>query len=253
MNYLRKITWVLLLLGIWQFCIGQANIPKKILFCGNSYTYFWNLPQSVMVLADSKDFDFDIRQSTSGGTNLGQHWRGEKGLNTVNKIKEGKYDIVILQDHSMQAINHPDSLLYYGQRLADLAKESGAKPFIYMTWAREWDPYMQEEITRKYTELAQKVNGQLVPVGLAWKRAHELRPDLVLYDEDGSHPSPLGTYLTACMFYSALTGDSPLGLPHRIISTDEDGEKLYLNIQSRETTQFLQKVAEEIINKKGDN
>ena len=105
---------------------------------------------------------------------------------------------------------------------------------------------------RSYTKLAKTINARIVPVGLAWQRSRELRPDLDLFDPDGSHPSTVGTYLTACVFFGVLTGQSPVGLPHRIISNDKDGEKLYLNIQSKETALFCQKVAEEIISKMAD-
>jgi hypothetical protein len=32
------------------------------------------------------------------------------------------------------------------------------------------------------------------------------RPDINLYDSDGSHPSLEGTYLAACTFFTVLTG-----------------------------------------------
>lgn len=35
-----------------------------------------------------------------------------------------------------------------------------------------------------------------------------------LYQEDGSHPSPEGTYLVACVLYAVLTGESPVGLSY---------------------------------------
>jgi hypothetical protein len=148
----------------------------------------------------------------------------------------------------MRAIKHPDSLLYFGELFGEAIKESGAKPYVYMTWARVYDPYMQEQITNTYRALAKSIDAEVVPVGPAWQRALELRPGLPLYDPDGSHPSPMGTYLTACVFYGVLTGDSPIGLPKRIITKDADGEKLYLNIQSAEDALFCQKVADEILN-----
>ena len=249
----KKTLGVVLFISAFLISFGQSSNPKKVLFVGNSYTYFWNLPQSVMTFAKGQGINIEARQSTSGGTNLGQHWRGEKKLKTVDKIKEGNFDMIILQDHSKRAIDHPDSLLHYGKLLGKLIKKSGAKPYVYMTWGREWDSTMQAPITKEYVKLAKKINATIVPVGPTWQRARELRPELVLYDEDGSHPSALGTYLTACVFYGVLTQTSPVGLPKRIISKDGDGEKLYLNIQSAETALFCQKVAEEIINKWKNN
>ena len=220
---------------------------KQVLFIGNSYTYFWNLPQTVMAMADSQGIPLVTKQSTAGGANLGQHWNYEKDLASPDLILQGEFDYVVLQDHSMRAIQHPDSLMHYGKLFGDLIKKKGAQGLLYMTWAREWDPYMQEAITEKYYELATQINARVVPVGLAWEQARKLRPGFELYDPDGSHPSPLGTYLTACVFYGILTGESPIGLPSRIVSEDLNGEKTYLNIQAKNDVLFCQKVADEIL------
>ena len=106
---------------------------------------------------------------------------------------------------------------------------------------------MQDPIVEKYTELGKKINAEVIPVGLAWQMARSLRPDLKIFDDDGSHPSALGTYLSACVFFAVLTDQSPIGLPNRLITTDKDGEKLYINIQSAENALFCQKVAAQTI------
>lgn len=244
MNTFLKTCWCITILLIAQNLIAQETAAKRVLFVGNSYTYFWNLPQHVAGFSEGQ---LQTAQSTAGGSNLGQHWRYEKGLTSIDKIKAGNWDMVVLQDHSRRAIDHPDSLMHFGKLLGELIHQTGAKPYVYMTWARKWDPFMQDPITKKYIELAEAINAEVVPVGLAWQKSRQLRPDLELYDEDGSHPSPLGTYLSACVFYGVLTGKSPIGLPKRIISTDKDGEKLYLNIQSENTALFCQKVAQAVL------
>lgn len=233
--------------------LAQEAVPKKVLFVGNSYTYFWNLPQTVQAMAKTNKVDLTTRQSTSGGVHWGHHWRGERNLNTQSIIKEGDFDALVLQNHSMSTFNRVDSMFHYGQRLSKLGKKKGAQIFLYMTWGREWNPYMQATITKEYTRLAKKLKAKIVPVGPAWERARQLRPNFPLYDEDGSHPSSLGTYLSACVFYGILTNQSPVGLPNRLISKDIDGEKIYLTIQSSESATFCQQVAEDIINKYRNN
>jgi len=247
-----KMTRLLLIFSL--ICIFTGSVfsqntdPKKVLFVGNSYTYFWNLPQHVAAMAEDQGRPISTAQSTAGGVTWGQHWRGEKDLRTRNIIKEGDYDIVVIQNHSMRAINAPDSLMYYGKLLNELIKISGAQTMLYMTWSREWDPFMIKEINEKYQELGRVINAPVAPVGLVWDKALEMRPGLGLYDADGSHPSALGTYLISCVFYSILTRDSPVGISHRLIMKDENGEKLYLNIQSKEDALFCQKVVESVVN-----
>lgn len=226
---------------------AQSADTCKVLFVGNSYTYFWNLPQQLNAMAASRNIPLQAYQSTAGGTNLGQHWRSEKKLRSRQIIQEKDFDIIILQDHSMRAIEAPDSLIIFGQKMTDLIKSRNAQPYLYMTWARIWDPYMQKPIQKAYEVLGKETGAIVVPVGLAWEKARQLRPDLPLYDPDGSHPSPLGTYLTACVFFQVLTGESPIGLPQRLATTDKNEEKLYLNIQSEAAALFCQKVAAEVV------
>lgn len=248
MPSLQSCICLLLVFGLSSAFAQQVSPPQSVLFVGNSYTYFWNLPQQVETIAKEQGINMTCRQSTIGGANLGQHWRKERELQSVDLILSGKFDAVILQDHSMRVIEFPDSLQYYGGLLGELAKKQDAKVYLYMTWAREWDPYMIEPIQKEYNKLAQTLEAIIIPVGPAWAKARKLRPDLRLYDPDGSHPSNIGTYLTACVMYATLTGASPAGLPHRLISEDKDGEKLYLNILSQGDALFCQKVAEEIAN-----
>jgi len=248
---LSKNTLVCLFILIVSFpTFAQQEVPEKILFVGNSYTYFWNLPQTVQAMAAEKKIDMTTRQSTSGGTHWGHHWRGERNLKTQNLIQSGNFDAVVLQNHSMSTFNRADSMFYFGEKLSDLAKNEGAKIYLYMTWAREWNPIMQKTITEQYTKLAKELNAQIIPAGPAWALARQLRPNFPLYDDDGSHPSALGTYLTACLFYGVLTKQSPVGLPNRLTAFDKDGEKIYLTIHSKESALFCQEIAKEILQQK---
>lgn len=232
-----------------HLAFAQTGDKERILFVGNSYTYFWNLPQQINTMAEESGLHLHAFQSTSGGANMGHHWRGERDLKTREIIATGQYDAIVFQGHSMSTIEYRDSLLHYASALADEIPSDVVKRYVYMTWAREWNPIMQDTIVEGYEDLAAAIGAEVVPVGLAWQMARQLRPDIQLYDVDGSHPSALGTYLTACVFYGALTGQSPVGLPHRLVTNDKDGEVLYLNIQSRGMAEFCQRVAQATLQK----
>ena len=55
----------------------------------------------------------------------------------------------------------------------------------------------------------QRCRHAVAPVGRAWAEALRREPGLELWDGDGMHPSRLGSYLTACVFYAILTGRDP--------------------------------------------
>lgn len=221
-----------------------AQKAEKVLFVGNSYTYFWNLPQTVETMVRSLDQQMETAQSTSGGTSWLDHWEGNKNLKSQSIIKDKDWDLVVLQNHSRSTLDNLEQFNDYGERFIKLVAQENATPILYMTWAREFNPLMQSTITAGYLYLAEKHKLDVVPVGLIWEKVRELRPDLKLYDPDQSHPSPIGTYLTGLAFTKYLTGKDISPVPNRLISQDYNGEKLYLNILPPNDADFLKEVVQ---------
>jgi len=50
---------------IW-FLIPSFIFGQKVLFVGNSFTFYWNLPAMVESMAEEKGIKMDIFQSTAG-------------------------------------------------------------------------------------------------------------------------------------------------------------------------------------------
>jgi hypothetical protein len=215
----------------------------NVLFVGNSYTYFENLPQVVSILSRQTGTVLLTRKETLGGAKLSEHWRGARGLNTRKIIENGKFDIVVLQEWSLGTVSEEDSAVYYLGLFSDLVRKQGAKPYYYMTWAREKSPQQQETISRVYREAAAANKATVVPVGEAWAEAQRERPDFRLYYPDGSHPAELGTYLAACVFVATITGELPESIPGVISVTDSRGENLILMMVDKPDVEFCRKVA----------
>ena len=54
--------------------ITFISAQEKILFIGNSFTFYWNLPSLVESMAKEKGISLDIYQSTAGSATLKDHW-----------------------------------------------------------------------------------------------------------------------------------------------------------------------------------
>ena len=195
-------------------------------------------------MAGTKGIPIFTKKSTVGGTNLKQHWDGDKNLKSREMIESGNWDVVVLQNHSMSAINDEQEFMEYGNRFIDLIRKSGAIPMLYMTWAREFNPLMQSQISKAYRELGDQKNTIVVPVGEVWERARQLKPEFRLYDPDGSHPSTIGTYLTALVFFKSLTGLDVSDIPNRLSTVDMNGEELFFSIMSKEDVAFMQQLVD---------
>jgi hypothetical protein len=97
-----------------------------------------------------------------------------------------------------------------------------------MTWGRKYGDQtncpnypplctfegMTNRLRSSYKLMADQNQGIVAPVGPAWKNSWFADSTINLWVSDNSHPSPSGTYLTACVFYSTFFRKSPVGFPY---------------------------------------
>lgn len=215
-----------LIFVIFSCELGSQENPRslRILFIGNSYTYFNHLPEILAKLARAgNQGDVETRMVAPGGWRLKDHW--EKG-EALAALHESKWDYVVLQEQSTLGTNYYlDGLIRiagdqvfrpYAERWISEIRKAGAVPMLYLTWARRATPEDQAALSYAYLRAARDFSAQLAPVGIAWERLRTRQPALGLYFTDGSHPSPAGSYLAACTFYAAIFHRSPSELPGKI-------------------------------------
>lgn len=193
-----------------------AVAPAKILFVGNSFTFYNNgLHNHYSALIRSSGREFGAPRVTrilaiSGG-HLPEH-RG--GLTSM--LESQDWDVVVLQGHSSGPIGDAtaEPFRIAAREYSAMIREHGARPVFFMTWAYEGKPEMTDALNQAYFSIASELDAEVVPVGLAFERATAARPDIKLRIEDGKHPTLAGTYLAACTFYAMLFNQSPLGLEY---------------------------------------
>ncbi len=196
---------------------GDQDDTLRVLFVGNSYTAYFNLPAQVQAMCDHAGIDAKIEMTTAGGKSW--RWHFEEGK-APGRIAEGGWDFVVLQDFSRGALDKPEEFDEFGEKMIGLIEDVGAKPVLYLTWARQHLPEDQATLTGMYASLAQRTGAAVAPVGVAWRHWFDKVPDAPLHRSDRSHPNRAGTYLAACVFYATLTGQSPVGQVHHIAGRD---------------------------------
>jgi hypothetical protein len=231
---------------VFLFCCASIaqNDTIRVLFVGNSFTYFYNLSQVVTSMAKTQDVIIETRQSTVGGSNLEQHWKSEKGTVTRKMLEEHQWDYVVFNNHSLSAIDTPDDFMDYSKKFVELVRKKGAEPIFMMTWAYKSNPLMQSEITRMYQDLCKETNSDYIPCGPLFAEARKWRPNLNLFDDD-KHPSSNGTYLLGLAFFKYFTNKSTAEIPKRLTTKDINGEKLYLIFMDQTDADFLQQLVDE--------
>jgi hypothetical protein len=192
------------------------NSPKlAVLFIGNSYSF--GVPKAFSSLAAERGKEVRVGHSTYGGWSLERHACHES---TLEKIRRGKWDIVVIQEQSeIPAFpqRKRDAKMFPPlRRLVEEVRSQGAVPVLYQTWGRrDGDPkrrtddfHAMNQRLREGYQAAAKDAGNLVvvPVGDAWERAISQGNGAELFMPDGSHPTSKGNTLTAETFYQSIYG-----------------------------------------------
>lgn len=199
--------------SIFSFSQDTATV----LFIGNSYTAYNNLPQMVADLATSLGDHVSKDANTPGGATFEAH---SNNATNYTKINSQPWDYVVFQGQSQEPSFSDAQVnaqtLPYVIELADsvYANNFCTEVMYYMTWGREngdpqWQPIstydgMQSRLRNAYIRFADSVQGSVAPVGVAWKHVRDNYPAIQLYAGDGSHPSLAGSYLAACTFYTSI-------------------------------------------------
>ena len=191
----------------------------EVLIVGNSFTYFNNLGDVLAGVAASLPDGPAIRPTLLVGGGMTLQWHYATGKPTM-LVRDRKWDFVVLQEQSAlgggseggEARLSPPTVFHQAVRkFIPEIRKSGATPLLLMTWARRTRPDEQAVLTDAYMSIGRELNVQVSPAGLAWQEVLRKWPDTELHVADGSHPNPAGTYLTALVLYTSLTGRDPHG------------------------------------------
>lgn len=213
----------ILLIGAWNV---SAQVTKKVLFIGNSYTAYNALPAMVSNMASSTGDELIFDSNTPGGARFLNH---ATNPTTLNKIAADNWDYVALQAQSQETSfgsEFKETELYpYAEILIDSIRSNYecSEPMFYMTWGRENGdagnceiiPWvctyegMDDSIRATYTYMAETFLTEIAPTGAVWRYLRENHPEIDLYASDGSHPSLAGSYAASCAFYTMVFKKDP--------------------------------------------
>ncbi len=189
-----------------------------VLFVGNSYTFYGDVPGQVTRLANATPGapSIETDQVVRGGVDLRAHVT-ETGA--IERVGESKFTHVVLQDKSTGPLHAARA---YRRSVRALGGRVQGKVLLYETWARQrgheiyrwgWSgkrpSTMRARIRRELEWAARELDAEIVPVGTAWERCLERYPKMVLHDTDRHHASALGAHLAACVFFAWLVGVEP--------------------------------------------
>lgn len=226
--------------------------PQQLLYVGNSYQYYNNSLHNYvrrMAVAAYPDLEEQLNSKsvTISGGYLSQHEVRNYLFPEALGFSE-PFDAVILQGHSSAASSDEkqqgfrEAVLRHHQAIS----ATGADTVLYMTPAysevhANFDPNMTDQIEALYTSVGEEIGALVIPVGLAFQKAYEQRPELALHvDYDGSHPSPEGTYLAAATVFATLYDTSVVGNPYTYYGRIDEDDAAFLQQVAEDTVEAYQ-------------
>jgi PKD repeat protein len=216
-----KLTLLLLAVILINKLFAQDTL--SVLFLGNSYSSYNNLPQLVQSLSSSAGKTLIIDSNMPGGMTISGH---VNNATSIAKISQGNWDYVVIQEQSqIPSIDHYRYNEMYPAmtNLKSLIEQYNpcAKIITYMTWGRQYGGqqcgpgatycspvfvdfnHMQDSLTSAYLEISEQLNIQCAPVGLTWQNILN-DTTLILHSNDNSHPNIDGSYVAALTIYSSI-------------------------------------------------
>lgn len=184
---------------------------KNILFIGNSYTFFSDMPHSIFApMAEQAGYPCNVTSVTHGGYFLYQFAdpENEEGKRLRTTIEGNHYDAVILQDHSIGPIFKRAEFEQAVGDLMALLNGQADQFVLYATWGRHpespdlvrfglTNPEMTAKLSQAYNEVGARYGIKVAEVGKAFAARRAAHPEEDLYDPDRTHPSKLGSTVAA--------------------------------------------------------
>jgi hypothetical protein len=194
--------------------IFSQNTTEKVLFIGNSMTYFNNMPDIFSGIAQSKGRTIQTVQHTPGGTGFVDH---VSNSTLYDIIRSNIFDKVVMQPGTGESggASFPVSITAQrGNRIKDSIKKYSpcAQIFLYeisngIASANAYPNYYitQQKIRDSIHKMSGLMQIPMIPAGEAAKKHYQSTQDLRLHSSYGDvHPNLNGSYLIASAIYASI-------------------------------------------------
>ena len=179
--------------------VPELAVPPARTICGQQLPLLQRQPaQPCRAYGDERHpntpGNFAFTSATIGGVKL-KHHNIDWLLAPENIGVDGPFHTVIMQGASFESLTPEDRATFLEVRrsLCCQVRAHGAAPMLYMTHAYvpphpHTDADMIGTVAAAYIEAAKAARAAVAPVGLAFARSYQLRPDFSLHAKFDMHP-----------------------------------------------------------------
>jgi len=232
--------FLLLNYGDIFFCnINKIHIEAvcasmKILFIGNSYTFFNDMPKIFENLANDNGIKVEVHSITKGGRRLESYADSSDPIteSLLTLLGRETFDVCFIQEQSVLPALDFDRFVSGLSCVIDLVKDKCSRLILYSTWGRKegseklakyhWtSEYMTGLLSDAYQRAAALFDVSVSSVGINFMKVSRNCSNIDLYRDDFSHPSYHGSCLAALTHYHTVFGCFPENTRALMLSSEE--------------------------------
>ena len=203
---MRRVLLAVLLCAAAFAAIAQdGRKTTRVLFVGNALLTTGNVPSRFAVLARDMGRPTETETIATPGASLDDHW---KDAAVLRAIREGRWDVVVLQQAASPEPEARRDLVEATPRFAAEIRKAGARPALLMAWPSAERRAEFPEAMRSHRIAAERADALLIPAAEAWLRVMSRDQRIRLYS-DGTHAAVAGVQLTALAAYMAIFPAGP--------------------------------------------
>ena len=219
--------------------LSALNDSTKVLFIGNSITYFNNMPFMFKDISNNKGKKVSVTMYAPGGTGFVNH---SVDPAVFSLFRNNSWDIVVLQPGSGESAGSTfpvsttvtrgkillDSIYYYSPC---------AKVFLYqipygVPSASTYSTYfsVQTRIRDSVSKMTDSMHVEMIPAGECARAYYGMHPNLLLHGSyNDIHPNANGSFLVASACYTSIFQDT-LGNCTFYSTVQQDTAKKFFSI-----------------------
>lgn len=178
----------------------KREVIMKLLFIGNSHTYFNDVAGTVLRLLAATGEKSHVTMLARGGKAFSFH-TSDPGVSF--NLRYGGYDCVIAQDRGSSF--DAEAFEAGATALKKMAEASNARFMLFMPWPLRDNRAVQHDMTEGYLSFCRRERCRFAPAGEVFNRLLSTLSLDDLYREDGCHATPLGGYAAAVTIFYTVT------------------------------------------------
>ena len=201
----------MLLIAVWLFAVAPvlaapAEQPQRVLFVGNSLTYYGNLPATFAALAKANGHDVQSEMIVEGGATLAE--RVADG-SVQQALQQRRPAVVVLQERGGDLLcRHVTDVCTESRQALDVLARAAHAINARVLVLGTYQPVerVSIELVRAEGDAARRAGADYVEVSETLRALSASLPDLAWHAADGMHPGPALTLLDALQLHRTLYG-----------------------------------------------